>query len=112
MFTSDVHVLFSPRLLVVISGRMTRLTLLLEKSGGGWIGGRSLVDTLVLSGRVSAALKMILPYHHDASGALSSERKAWCGVHLSRSTTGVSSSGSIGARPFGRETIRDGRDAI
>jgi hypothetical protein len=76
MFTTIVHVLFSPRLWVVISGRITRLTLLLGKSGGGRIGRRSLAETLVLSGRVSAALKLILPYHHDASGALSSERKA------------------------------------
>jgi hypothetical protein len=47
MFTGLVQVLFSPRLSVVISRPIIRLTLLLEKSGGRRIGRRSLAETLV-----------------------------------------------------------------
>ncbi len=112
MFTDIIHDLFSTRLSVVIPRQMIRLPLLFGRSGGGRIGRRSIIETQELRGRVSGALKLILPFHHDVPGALSSEQKAWCGEHLSRSRAGVSPSGSIGARLFGRETIWDGRDAI
>jgi hypothetical protein len=112
MFTALIHGLFSTRLSVVIPCQIIKLRLLFGQSGGGRIGRRSRAETPDLTGRVSAALKMILRFHHDAPGALSGEQKAWCGEHLSRSTAGVSPSGSIGARLFGRETIWDVRDAI
>ncbi len=112
MFTALFHGLFSTRLSVVTPRQIIKLPLLLGQSGGGRIGRRSITETLDLIGRVSAALKMILPFLHDVPGALSSERKARCGEHLSRSTAGVSPTGSIGARLFSRGVIWDGRDAI
>ena len=71
-----VQVLFSPRLSVVISRPIIRLTLLLREIRR-WADRPAIVSRNTgLSGRVSDAIKLILPYHHDASGALSSERKA------------------------------------
>jgi hypothetical protein len=76
MFTASVHDLLSARLSVVVSRRITRLPLLFGDLGGGWIGRRSLAETQKSSGRVSAAPKSILPFLHDASGALSSEQES------------------------------------
>lgn len=76
MLPSNVPDLLSTRLSLVIPTWITRLLLLFGQTGGGRIGRRSLAETLDLSGRVSAALKLILPFHHDASGELSSEQES------------------------------------
>jgi hypothetical protein len=77
---SIVHDLFSPRLRLVILAQITRLPLRLVHGGGGRIGRRSIAGKLNLPGRVSIALKPILPSFMTHRATFSRTRKLMRGT--------------------------------